>query len=59
MIGFNRRFDANFSRVKRAIVEGEIGGVNMVRITSRDPSAPPIEYIKVWYPTLITCQWQP
>jgi hypothetical protein len=30
MVGFNRRFDANFRRIKRAIVEGEIGSVNMV-----------------------------
>jgi myo-inositol 2-dehydrogenase/D-chiro-inositol 1-dehydrogenase len=47
MIGFNRRFDANFARVKQAIDRDEIGKVNMLRITSRDPGAPPIEYVKV------------
>ncbi|OQS05489.1 oxidoreductase family [Thraustotheca clavata] len=47
MVGFNRRFDANFKRIRQAVVEGEIGSVGMVRITSRDPSAPPISYIKV------------
>uniref|UniRef100_A0AAV1V7S9 Inositol 2-dehydrogenase n=1 Tax=Peronospora matthiolae TaxID=2874970 RepID=A0AAV1V7S9_9STRA len=47
MIGFNRRFDANFARMKRAIDCDEIGKINMLRITSRDPGAPPIEYVKV------------
>ncbi|KAG1710358.1 hypothetical protein DVH05_017362 [Phytophthora capsici] len=47
MIGFNRRFDANFARIKQAIDRDEIGKVNMLRITSRDPGAPPIEYVKV------------
>ncbi|GLE08237.1 hypothetical protein PINS_up019288 [Pythium insidiosum] len=46
MVGFNRRFDANFQRIRHAIVSGEIGSVTMVRITSRDPSPPPIEYVK-------------
>lgn len=46
MVGFNRRFDANFQRVRRAIETEEIGSVTMVRITSRDPSPPPIEYVK-------------
>ncbi|CAH0480160.1 unnamed protein product [Peronospora belbahrii] len=46
MIGFNRRFDANFLRVKRAIDHDEVGKINMVRITSRDPSPPPVSYIK-------------
>uniref|UniRef100_M4BXY1 Gfo/Idh/MocA-like oxidoreductase N-terminal domain-containing protein n=1 Tax=Hyaloperonospora arabidopsidis (strain Emoy2) TaxID=559515 RepID=M4BXY1_HYAAE len=47
MIGFNRRFDANFARMKQAIDCDEIGKINMLRITSRDPGAPPIEYVKV------------
>ncbi|KAJ0408659.1 hypothetical protein ATCC90586_006360 [Pythium insidiosum] len=46
MVGFNRRFDANFQRIRQAIVSGEIGTVTMVRITSRDPSPPPIEYVQ-------------
>ncbi|GMF32293.1 unnamed protein product [Phytophthora fragariaefolia] len=46
MIGFNRRFDANFVRVKDVIDRDEIGKVNMVRITSRDPGPPPVSYIK-------------
>ena len=46
-IGFNRRFDANFMRIKQAIESGEIGDPHMLHIISRDPAPPPIEYIKV------------
>lgn len=47
MVGFNRRFDPDFRALKQAIDEGRIGPVEMVTITSRDPAAPPYEYIKV------------
>ncbi len=47
MVGFNRRFDPHFMALKAAIVAGKIGEVEMVNITSRDPGAPPPEYIKV------------
>ncbi len=43
MVGFNRRFDPDFTGVKEAIDDGTIGQVEMVTITSRDPGAPPIE----------------
>lgn len=46
-IGFNRRFDANFARVRQAIVTGEIGTPALLHIISRDPSPPPIAYVKV------------
>ncbi|MCV6574729.1 MAG: inositol 2-dehydrogenase [Cohaesibacter sp.] len=46
MIGFNRRFDQNFSKVRAAIDAGKVGDVELVQITSRDPSAPPVDYIK-------------
>lgn len=46
-IGFNRRFDANYARVRRAIVEREIGNLHMLHIISRDPVPPPIAYVKV------------
>ena len=45
MVGFNRRFDPDFMAVKAAIDAGTIGDVEMVTITSRDPSAPPADYI--------------
>lgn len=46
MVGFNRRFDPDFMAVKAAIDAGRVGEVEMVTITSRDPGAPPAEYIK-------------
>ncbi len=46
MVGFNRRFDPHFRAVRAAIDAGRIGKVEMVTITSRDPGAPPVAYIK-------------
>lgn len=45
-IGFNRRFDSNFVRVRKAVVEGEIGTPSLLHIISRDPQPPSIEYIR-------------
>ncbi len=45
MVGFNRRFDPDFMAVKAAIDAGRVGDVEMVTITSRDPGAPPADYI--------------
>jgi myo-inositol 2-dehydrogenase/D-chiro-inositol 1-dehydrogenase len=45
MVGFNRRFDPDFMGVKAAIDAGSLGDVEMVTITSRDPGAPPADYI--------------
>ena len=46
-IGFNRRFDASFRRVRQAVVSGEIGQPFRLHIISRDPAPPPISYVKV------------
>jgi len=46
-VGFNRRFDANYRRVHDAVRSGEVGKPHIIHITSRDPSPPPIEYVKV------------
>jgi myo-inositol 2-dehydrogenase/D-chiro-inositol 1-dehydrogenase len=46
-IGFNRRFDPNFKRVRDVVAEGKIGTPHILHITSRDPAPPPISYIKV------------
>ncbi|WP_330396852.1 inositol 2-dehydrogenase [Anaeromicrobium sediminis] len=46
-IGFNRRFDHNFRRVRELVDGNKVGDVHIVKITSRDPAPPPIEYIKV------------
>ena len=46
-IGFNRRFDPNFRKIRSLVAEGKIGTPHIIRITSRDPAPPPISYIKV------------
>jgi len=46
-IGFNRRFDPNHVRVKRAVESGEIGTPHLLHIHSRDPAPPPLAYIRV------------
>ncbi len=46
-IGFNRRFDPNFARVRRAVANQEIGTPHLMHIISRDPAPPPISYVKV------------
>ena len=46
MIGFNRRFDPTFAALKKRLDSGEIGEPEMLIITSRDPGAPPVSYIK-------------
>ncbi|MBQ7069407.1 MAG: inositol 2-dehydrogenase [Synergistaceae bacterium] len=46
-VGFNRRFDRNFKHVHEVVKSGGIGDVQIVKVTSRDPEAPPISYVKV------------
>ncbi|MBQ2775053.1 MAG: inositol 2-dehydrogenase [Clostridia bacterium] len=46
-VGFNRRFDHNFSNVKAMVADDKIGEVHIVKITSRDPAPPPAEYSAV------------
>ena len=46
-VGFNRRFDAAHDSVRAAVIDGSVGDLHMVRISSRDPAPPPIPYIKV------------
>ena len=46
-VGFNRRFDHNFRAAREAVKAGKIGDLNTLSITSRDPAAPPVDYIKV------------
>ncbi|MFQ5841490.1 MAG: inositol 2-dehydrogenase [Thermodesulfobacteriota bacterium] len=45
-VGFNRRFDPNFRKMKELIRSGKIGKPHLLRITSRDPVPPSYEYIK-------------
>jgi myo-inositol 2-dehydrogenase/D-chiro-inositol 1-dehydrogenase len=44
-LAFNRRFDPGHAALKKAIDAGEIGNLEQLTITSRDPAPPPLEYI--------------
>jgi myo-inositol 2-dehydrogenase / D-chiro-inositol 1-dehydrogenase len=46
MIGFQRRFDPTFEALKARLDAGEIGTPEMLVVTSRDPGAPPVEYLR-------------
>jgi myo-inositol 2-dehydrogenase/D-chiro-inositol 1-dehydrogenase len=46
-VGFNRRFDPSFAALHARIAQGDIGSVEQVIISSRDPGLPPISYLKV------------
>lgn len=45
LVGFQRRFDSNFIKVRQQVVDGAIGQVRMFHITSRDPAPPPANYL--------------
>ncbi|WP_430140099.1 inositol 2-dehydrogenase [Neobacillus pocheonensis] len=45
-VGFNRRFDPNFRKIQQIVQEGKIGNPHILRVTSRDPEPPNVEYIK-------------
>jgi myo-inositol 2-dehydrogenase/D-chiro-inositol 1-dehydrogenase len=44
-LGFNRRFDSGHAALKKAIDAGEIGQLEQLTITSRDPAPPPLDYL--------------
>ena len=46
-VGFNRRFDHNFEAVRKAVTDGRVGDVQIIRVTSRDPEPPAPAYVKV------------
>lgn len=46
-VGFNRRFDHNFEALQKAVAAGRIGKPEIIKITSRDPEPPSIDYVKV------------
>jgi len=46
LIGFQRRHDPTFAAAHARLVAGEIGDAEMLIVTSRDPGAPPVEYLK-------------
>ena len=46
MVGYNRRYDPNILKIKKDIECGVIGTIQILKITSRDPSPPDIDYMK-------------
>jgi len=46
-IGFNRRYDASHAAAKQSLKNGEIGKLEKIIITSRDPAPPWADYLKV------------
>ena len=47
MVDFNRRFDRDYAELRRVVASGDIGKVQLIQMTSRGPSLPPLEYIAV------------
>lgn len=45
-IGFNRRFDPNFSKIKSMLHNNDIGLPHLLRITSRDPEVPKAQFLQ-------------
>ncbi|WP_313639008.1 inositol 2-dehydrogenase [Paenibacillus sp.] len=45
-VGFNRRMDPNFRRLKQLVESGELGSPQIVKITSRDPQPPGEAYVR-------------
>jgi myo-inositol 2-dehydrogenase/D-chiro-inositol 1-dehydrogenase len=45
-VGFNRRFDPSILRMRQAVQAGEVGEIHQLRVTNRDPKAPPIDFVK-------------
>ena len=46
LTAFNRRFDPSFALLESQLRQGAVGEIELVSITSRDPSPPPIGYIQ-------------
>lgn len=45
MVGFNRRFDPSFATLQRRLAGGEVGRLELLTIISKDPAAPPPDYV--------------
>lgn len=46
MLGFNRRFDPSFKNAHDRVAAGEVGKLEQLVITSRDPNPPPASYVR-------------
>jgi len=47
MLGFSRRFDPNHLGVRDAVQSKQIGKLEILQLTSRGPTPPPISYVRV------------
>ncbi|NQX26195.1 Gfo/Idh/MocA family oxidoreductase [Microbacteriaceae bacterium VKM Ac-2854] len=47
MVDFNRRFDRDYAELKRIVDAGEVGEIELIQLSTRGPSLPPLEYIAV------------
>jgi myo-inositol 2-dehydrogenase / D-chiro-inositol 1-dehydrogenase len=47
IMGFSRRYDADYAEVQRRFCLGEIGKLEMMHLSARGPVPPPISYVKV------------
>lgn len=45
-VGFNRRFDPNYNKVRELVKDGSLGNLHILKITSRDPEPPSVDYVK-------------
>lgn len=45
-VGFNRRFDHNFQKIREVVSTGEMGRPYLLKISSRDPGLPPMDYMR-------------
>lgn len=46
-VGFNRRFDPDFKRIRELLAAGQLGDPHLLRIASRDPNPPSPQYAAV------------
>jgi len=46
MLGFQRRYDPNFRFIRERVADGTAGRLEQIVMHTRDPSPPPIEYVK-------------
>jgi myo-inositol 2-dehydrogenase/D-chiro-inositol 1-dehydrogenase len=47
MLDFNRRYDRDHAKLRQIVADGGVGNVELVQLSSRGPSLPPIEYLKI------------
>jgi len=46
MVAFNRRFDPHIQQLKEAVDSGKVGSPRILKMTSRDPEPPPLDFVK-------------